>query len=317
MPAGTLRASSRMRRAARRGRATSSATAQPSARSACAFASATRPVPSSCAGHPTWASSAASTTFRSPETDCDIGAVGDQGGDPAVGEEARDAGLVVDGPDPRRDTMALAVTQHGEARELLVNRNEVGVAALQPAARKEFAEPHAKLVPRRKAGDLLADREPGLYLRKLLLDSADRDVFAGDDELVDGAAVERGPNDFAFVAGLLQVQMEADAPAGDVEQLVERHRLGAELLRQLAVSKVSDGTAGDGAVVVADDSHAVPGPADVELDEVDTKLDGPAVALCRRYTIDDQSSPMSADQWSHRTQALHVILPIHFAEKDT
>src|ERR1700682_1814029 len=143
--------------AARPGPAKSSTTAPRLDRSLAAFESAARPVRSSCAGRLTSACSAARRTSTSPEAKRDIGPICDQGGDPAVGEEMRDACPIVHGPDPRREAMALAVAQNGESRQLLVNSHEISVAALQPSARKELAQTHAKLLPRRKTCDLLAD----------------------------------------------------------------------------------------------------------------------------------------------------------------
>src|SRR4029077_2152340 len=148
MPAGTRQASSPMLPAATHGRATTSATALRSGRSACASGSAIRPVRSSFAGLPTWAFSAARRTSTSPEAHGYVRAVGDQRRNPWVGEETGDTELVVDGPDPGRDATALAVTQDGQAGQLPVDRKEVGVAALQPVLREQLAQPHVHLQPR-------------------------------------------------------------------------------------------------------------------------------------------------------------------------
>src|SRR5450759_1195107 len=216
MRAGTRQAWSRMRQAATPGLATSSATARLLGRSACASVSSARPNHSSSSGRPTSSCSAARRTSGSPDTKRDIGAVGDHSGDPGVGEEACDSGLIVDGPDPGRDAPALAETQHGQPGELLMNRHEVGVAALQPAAWKELAEPDAKLHPGCEPADLLADREACSNTWKLLLDRPDRCVPRGDDELVHRAAVERRVHDLGLVAGLLQIEVETYAPRRDV-----------------------------------------------------------------------------------------------------
>src|SRR5258708_33814131 len=98
-----------------------------SVRSASAFASAAPPSRSSSNGRPTSASSAAKRTSTSPEPHRDIGTVGDQSRDPWVGEETGDAALVVDGPDPGINAVPRAVTQHGQAGQLLVDGDEVGV----------------------------------------------------------------------------------------------------------------------------------------------------------------------------------------------
>src|SRR5258706_2319481 len=309
MPADMLPASSPMPLAATRGRATSSTTEPPSGRSACASGSAIRTAPSSSAGHPTSAYSAARRTSTSPETGVshgDVRAAGDQGRDPSIGEETSDSRFVVDRPDPRRDALALAIPKHCQVCQLLVDGEEVGVAALQPASREQLAQSHSHLQPWCESVDVLANGKASSDLRELFLDRTDHVVARRDDEPVQRRAVEDHPHDLGLVAGLLQVEVKSDSTCCYVEQLVEGQRLGTKLVRQLAVREVVHGPAGEGAVVVVDDRHAVHSPAHVKLDEVDAELDRVAVAVSRRDTGESQPSAMRAYECGHSVAA-HII----------
>ena len=90
--------------------------------------------------------------------------------------------------------------------------------------------------------------------------------------------------------------MKTDFARRDVEHLVEGQRLGAKLLRQVAVGELIDEAAGNGAVVMPDDGYEVFRLAHVELDVVDAKPDRVLVSLGGGLPADHRAPSMRADQ---------------------
>jgi len=165
-----------------------------------------------------------------------------------------------------------------------------------PVAGKRLAQPDAQPLPQRRAFQLVAERQAGSHRGMAVLDRAHDPVLGRDDEPFVRRPRTHRRDDLVLVAGLLEVEVQADLAGGDVEELVERQRLVAELVGQLGKCEVPDRPAAHRAVVVADDRHAVARLAHVELDVVDAELDRVPVTLGCFLTGYRGASSMRADQ---------------------
>jgi hypothetical protein len=184
----------------------------------------------------------------------------------------------------------------GEARQLVVDRDEVGTAASKAAAGEKLAEALSDLEPWRQMGYVITQSEAGAKIRELQLDRANWRVGTGYDQLVGPAPGESQVDDFSLVAGFLEVQVQADAAGGDLEKLVERQRLRPELADEVAMREIANDPAGSSVVVVVDHMHVVGGPAHVELHEIDAELDRAAIPLGRRKSLDAARTAVGADE---------------------
>src|SRR5256885_361785 len=83
---------------------------------------------------------------------------------------------------PGREPRPARVPEHGGAGQPVLDGDEVGAAAADPAAGEELAEAGRQLAPGQEPVAVLAQREPGRDLGKGGLDGEHRAVAGGDHE---------------------------------------------------------------------------------------------------------------------------------------
>src|SRR4029077_13621828 len=112
---------------------------------------------------------------------------------------------------------------------------------LQAWTREQLAKAFCKRGPGRGAVHVGAQREPSADAGELLSDCAYRLASARrDQESRYRRPLQNRLDDARLVAGLLQVHVQAGAPANHVKQLVEGQHLRAELILHPRESEVAD-----------------------------------------------------------------------------
>ena len=181
-----------------------------------------------------------------------------------------------------------------------MNGREVCATTTEARARKQLAQSHPQGTPRRGTFEVIAQRQSDARVRNLLLDRTNGDITAGRE---DGLAV-RAPcfdisNDVELLTSLLEIDMQADLAVDKLDHLVDRQKLGAELLPQRRKRKRADFVPRRRAVIVIVDVDAVRAPAHVDLHVIDAHGNGAAVAFGGCEARGAAFAPMGVDQ---RTQ---------------